>query len=72
MSQTPLLQRVLAACRGRQFNTVEDLAAQLPGASHEAVETTVIGAVHRGLLGGLINETKLLDGNILVVSNIRG
>ena len=72
MPQPSLLKRILAACRDREFNTVEDLAAQLPGASYEAVETTVIGAIRRGLLRGLINETKMLDGNILIVSGIRG
>ena len=41
-------------------------------ASYDVIETTVIGAIRRGLLGGWINETELLDGNTLVVSNIRG
>ena len=72
MSQTPLLQRVLAACRGRQFNTVEDLTAQLPDISYDVLEITVIGAIRRGLLGGWINETQMVDGNTLIVSNIRG
>ena len=58
--------------RGRQFNTVEDLAAHLPGVSYEAIETTVIGAIRRGLLGRRINKTEMIDGNILIVSGIRG
>ncbi len=67
-----LLQRILATCRGRQFNTVEDLASHIPDAGYDVIETTVIGAIRRGQLGGRINETELLDGNILVVSGIRG
>ena len=72
MAQASLLRRILATCRGREFNTIEDLASEIPGANYDAIETTVIGAVRRGLLGGRINETELLDGNILIVSGIRG
>ena len=71
MSQASLLQGILATCRGRQFNTVDDLASQLPDASYEVIETTVVGAIRRGLLRGRISETELLDGSILVVSDIR-
>ena len=52
-------------------STVEDLASQIPDASG-AIETTVIGAIRRGLLGGLINEQPLMDGPIITVSYIRG
>lgn len=72
MAHASLLQRILAVCRGREFNTVEDLASQLPDASPAAIESTVIGAIRRGLLGGLVNERRLLDGPIVTVSCIRG
>ena len=72
MAQAPLLRRILATCRGREFNTIEDLAAQLPGVSYEAIQTTVIGAIRRGLLRGWINERGLCDGSIVTVSGIRG
>ena len=72
MGHAALLQRILATCRGREFNTVEDLASQIPDASYGAIETTVIGAIRRGLLGGLINEQPLMDGPIITVSYIRG
>ena len=70
--QPSLLQRIRVACRDREFTTIEDLAAQPPDVSYEAIETTVIGAVRRGLLGGRFNKTELADGNILIVSGIRG
>lgn len=72
MAQASLLQRILATCRGREFNTIDDLASQIPEASYDVIETTVVGAIRRGLLRGRINETELIDGNILVVSHIRG
>ena len=72
MAQASLLQRILTTCRGREFNTVEDLATQIPEASYGAVETTAISAIRRGLLGGLINEQPLMDGPIITVSYIRG
>ena len=72
MGHASLLQRILATCRGRQFNTIEDLAAHIPDASYEAVETAVIGAIRRGLLRGWINERELFDGSIVTVSGIRG
>ena len=60
------------AFRDGQFNTIGDLAAQLPGVSYDVIETTVIGAIHRGLLRGWINEPELFDGSIVTVSGIRG
>ena len=72
MAQASLLQRILATCRGREFNTIDDLASQIPEAGYDVIETTVVGAIRRGLLHGRINETELIDGNILVVSHIRG
>lgn len=72
MVQASLLQRVLATCRGREFNTVEDLATEIPEAGYDVLETTVIGAIRQGLLRGLINEQRLMDGQILTVSYIRG
>ena len=72
MGHAPLLQRIRAICRDREFNTVEDLAAQLPDISYEVIEITVIGAIRRGLLRGWINERELCDGSIVTVSGIRG
>ena len=72
MAQSSLLQRILATCRGREFNTIDDLASQIPEAGHDVIEATVVGAIRWGLLRGRINETELIDGNILVVSHIRG
>ena len=72
MGQAALLQRILAVCRGREFNTVEDLATHIPEASPEVIQTSVIGLIRRGLLGGLIDERLLIDGPIVTVSYIRG
>ena len=72
MAHTSLLQRILATCRGHEFNTIEDLASQIPEANYTAIETTVISAIRRGLLGGLINEQPLMDGPTVTVSYIRG
>ena len=43
-------------------------------ASYDVIETTVIGAIRRGLLRGWINERELFDGSIVTVtvSGIRG
>ena len=72
MGHAALLQRILATCRGREFNTVEDLASQIPEASYDVIETTVIGAIRRGRLRGLLNEQRLMDGPTVTVSCIRG
>ena len=56
MAQASLLQRILATCRGREFNTIDDLASQIPEAGYDVIETTVVGAIRRGLLHGRINE----------------
>ncbi len=72
MAQTSLLQRILTTCRGREFNTVDDLATEIPDASPHVIETTVIGAIRRGLLHGLVNEQRLMDGSFITVSGIRG
>ena len=69
---TPLTKRVLATCRDREFNTIDDLAVEIPEASYSAVETTVVNAIRRRLLLGRVYRQNLLDGPILIVSNIRG
>ena len=70
--QDPLLRRILENCRGREFNTIEALASKIPGASCSAAKTTVLNAVDRGLLRARIYKQMLLDGPILIISQIRG
>jgi len=72
MTHTSLLQEILEVCRGREFNSVEDLSPHIPDASPHVIEATVIGAIRRGLLGGRINEQRFLDGPVVTVSYIRG
>ena len=72
MPQPSLLQRIRAICRGRQFNTVNDLASQIPDVGYDVVESTVIRAIRQGLLRGRIYRRRLIDGPVLIVSNIRG
>ena len=72
MAHISLLQEILAVCRGREFNVVEDLSPHIPDASLHVIEATVIGAIRWGLLSGRINEQRLSDGPTVTVSYIRG
>lgn len=72
MAYMSLTQRILATCRGREFNTIDELASEIPEASYSVVEDTTIRAIRRGLLHGRINRQELQDGPIVTVSGIKG
>ena len=72
MTRASLLQRILATCRGREFNTIDELANEIPEAAYGVVEDTTISAIRRGLLRGRIHREQLIDGWTVTVSAIRG
>lgn len=72
MAYMSLTQRILATCRGREFNTIEELASEIPEATYGVVEDTTIRAIRRGLLRGRICRKEFLDGPVVTVSGIRG
>lgn len=72
MAFVSLTQRILAVCRGREFNTINELATEIPEASYSVVEDATIRAIRRGLLRGRIYQQELQDGSLVTVSGIRG
>ena len=72
MAQASLLNRILTTCRGRVFNTIDELAAEIPEADYGTVEDAAIQAIDHGLLRGYIHRQQLMDGPIVTVSQISG
>ena len=72
MAYVSLLQEILAVCRGREFNTVDDLAPHIPDASPHVIKAAVIDATRQGWLSARIDEQLLIDGPTVTVSCIRG
>lgn len=68
MAQATLLYRILATCRGREFNTIDELAAEIPEADYGTIEDTANQAIDCGLLRGRINRQRLQDGSIVTVT----
>ena len=72
MTRASLVQRNLATCRNREFNTIDELADEIPQASWAVVRETTIHAIRRGCLRGYIRRTELMDGPVAEVGQIRG
>ncbi|MCY4609495.1 MAG: hypothetical protein OXD40_13005 [bacterium] len=69
---TDLLSRIVEFCRGRQFSVPDEIYAAFLEASRHVMDNKLLDAKCRDLLVVDVEERAMLDGDVTIISNIRG